>query len=372
MGSKNVKSAALITMTTILILLPRALLADEVITWKEKACLKLGESNYIGSTVPAIQFSADATKILAFGQVATIIWDVKEAKELHRFDTTEDYRSTACHFMPDGNSLLFNEFQRYFAIYDLTKKHEEKRFLFGEGRNAQIGDGHIHDVAMSPDGKWIAVGGKTHSATLLDAKTLKEIGKLEGHYPVHRVGFTPDSKSLVTIPLPHYLVGKDPRSKEGNIIVWDLAKQAPRLTLELHTSRYLVDSYTISSDSKLLATASHADYFIRIWDLTSGKEIDRYYLDSQHRTGPQVNGMSFSPDGNLLAFADTYARLVVIDLKAGHWICRFEKLVEIGISRGTSIDAVAFSPNGQLLAVAFRDRTVRLLEIKRKNEKKEK
>jgi len=339
------------------------ILADEEVSWKERACLRMPEPNDVGG----VKFSVDGKQILAFGHAAIVIWNVEEAKELHRINT-RDMGSVMGSLTSDGKKVFLVDYGKFFAFYDLKSKQEEKRRQLNDDK---IYD-HYHVVALSPHEKMIAVGGETHTATLLDAKTLKEIGKLEGHFPVCKLAFTPDNKSLVTIPLPNVHVGKAPRSEEGNIIVWDIAKRERRLTLELHTAKYMVDSFTISSDSKLLATASGGEEAIRIWDLTTGKETDRFYLNSRHpNSGTQVAGLSFSPDSKLLAVAGTFPhQLVLIDMKTSHFVCKFEELFDKR-SHGPRIGSVAFSPDGKLLAVGCSDKTVRLFEIKRRMDEKE-
>src|SRR5258708_453806 len=142
-----------------LVWLSGALLAEEEVTWKEKACLT-PETNIVAG----VQFSADGKQILAFGHNAIVVFNVEEGKEVHRLEM-RDRGSYMALLIGDGNKVLINP-GNYFAFHDLKSKKEEPKFQYSDDRIEK----HYCDVALSTDGNKIALSGKTHSATLLDAK----------------------------------------------------------------------------------------------------------------------------------------------------------------------------------------------------------
>jgi hypothetical protein len=119
----------------------------------------------------------------------------------------------------------------------------------------------------------------------------------------------------------------------------------PARTLRGHAGEVL--GITFSPDGRLLATASY-DGTARLWDPATGGHLRT--LTGHTR---QVSGVAFSPDGRLLATAseDTTARLW--DPATGDCLRTFTSHTDM-------VSDVAFSPGWRLLATAGRDGTARL------------
>src|SRR5262249_10586532 len=106
-------------------------------------------------------------------------------------------------------------------------------------------------------------------------------------------------------------------------------------------------------DSKTLATSmvNGQDRSIRLWDVTTGKEVDKI-------TGPYeftlVSSLAFSPDDQLLVTGTRDSIRL--------WDIRSRKELEIASGHTASISGLAVSPDGQRLASAAPDGTVRLWE----------
>jgi WD40 repeat protein len=108
-----------------------------------------------------------------------------------------------------------------------------------------------------------------------------------------------------------------------------------------------------SPDGTLLATAD-TDGYVRLWDLATRKPVG---APLPADPGGSVNEVAFSPDGRLLAagYGDGDARL---------WNPATGQAVAVpfpsGAGPGGSVSGVAFSPDGTLLATADTDGTVRM------------
>lgn len=194
---------------------------------------------------------------------------------------------------------------------------------------------------------------------------------------------TPDGSTLVT-------TGYD-----GTVVVWDVAKRAPRATLEKHQG--WVRCSAVSDDGKLLATGGE-DGTVIVWTLAGDVKEEKSL--KAHDTA--VYGLAFSPDGKTLATASTDKTVKLFAWAGdaepktleGHedavWCVRYspdgKQLASCGADRkiklwsaagddqGTLeghkdwVSAVAYSPDGKTLASASHDRTVRLWNLEKKAE----
>jgi WD40 repeat protein len=115
-----------------------------------------------------------------------------------------------------------------------------------------------------------------------------------------------------------------------------------------------VNGVTFSPDGRLLAGAEGAGS-VRLWDPATGRPVRVLHATSGIYEG--VLGVAFSPDGKLLASADADGTVRLLDPATGQPV-RVLRGSPKGLYPG--ISEVAFSPDGKLLASADADLTVRL------------
>jgi WD40 repeat protein len=115
-------------------------------------------------------------------------------------------------------------------------------------------------------------------------------------------------------------------------------------TLGGHANAVLGVSF--SPDGKMLATASY-DSTVKLWDTSTGTEIKTL------RHTNQVYDVSFSPDGKMLASASGDKTVKLWDTSTG---------TEIKTLTGhtNQVFDVSFSPDGKMLASSSKDNTVKL------------
>jgi hypothetical protein len=117
----------------------------------------------------------------------------------------------------------------------------------------------VHSVALSPDGKKLAVGTSDQTAKLWDVMTGQELLTLKGHTAeVWAVAFSPDGRKLAT------------GSPDQTAKLWDVTTGQELLTFKGHTRR--VQGVAFSPDGKTLATCSW-DQTVKLWDATTGQEL---------------------------------------------------------------------------------------------------
>src|SRR5262249_51499414 len=83
--------------------------------------------------------------------------------------------------------------------------------------------------------------------------------------------------------------------KASDVKLWDVLNGTERFTLKGHKA--MVMSVAFSADGRLLASGD-ADGVIKIWEPTTGKELESRPAFSR---GGGACSMMFSPDGNTLA-----------------------------------------------------------------------
>lgn len=94
----------------------------------------------------------------------------------------------------------------------------------------------------------------------------------------------------------------------------------------------------ITSDDKLIATGGNDDV-VKLWELQTGKLI------ASHFTDEAITSISFSPNGETLAYADRSNRVVVIDCQTQQRLVQFAPFDQ-------DIACVRFCPDGKTLVVA--------------------
>jgi WD40 repeat protein len=192
--------------------------------------------------------------------------------------------------------------------------------------------GSYNSVAFSPDGK-VLCSCSNNAVVLWDAGAAREMAVLRGHtYPVRSVTFAPDGKLLAS--------GAGEAGKNGEIRLWDLRGEQPRLKAELVGHTDIVTSVAFSPDGKTFASVS-LDKTVRLWDLSGERPAEKLKLP----TGPfNFHSVAFSPDGKMLATTDAL------------WSLGTERPKKVAalyssVYHGSGGSAVAFAPDGKSLAV---------------------
>ena len=207
----------------------------------------------------------------------------------------------------------------------------------GEPQSLEITcDTALKTFTFSPDSK-ILVSTRGTNISLCDAKTGVHLNTFQGHsgvWSITDIAFSPDSKTLVS-------------AYRGTITFWDMASALRDKTFNIfdteeRTGQMLwdtvgVNGMTFSPDGNMIATASGADG-ARVWDVATGKLMRTF----RH---PRVRLVCFSPDGDKLVSGSEHD-VRLWDVATGILQQEF---------RHIRAGYVEFSPDGGTLAIGSAD-----------------
>jgi WD40 repeat protein len=211
----------------------------------------------------------------------------------------------------------------------ITPQNVDKLHMIG-----RFGRGSVNDMALSPDGKTLAVG-TSIGIWLYDADNLQREPEMLVNINeyVTRLDFSPDGRFFA------FLV-------KDTLHIWDWSTRSP-------IAAFLADDFTFvfSPDNRLLAY-SRSDHSIQIWDMqarVNGKQLGKV-------AGKAITSLAFSPDSRQLAVMMISDNGVTGQVQI--WgLERGEQKVTVLNSTFWSGKVMDFSPDGKLLAFANGDGT---------------
>ncbi len=163
--------------------------------------------------------------------------------------------------------------------------------------------------------------------------------------------FSPDGKLLAS-------VGAD--YTESSVVLWDVATARQirilgRQVMPGSAGTTFRTGLAFSADGRLLACCG-ADGFIRIWDVVTGAERNRWKNEMEDAT------LAFSPDGTELASALCGIR--IWDLKTG-------TRRNVLLKSDTRIQSIRYTSDASCIAAQFEDSSVQWWDHKTRKEIKE-
>lgn len=195
----------------------------------------------------------------------------------------------------------------------------------------------IVGVAISPNGRLVAVGSNDQSARILDASRGEAKWSLKGHTEsVTALSWSADSNYLAT------------GSSDATAKLWDA--RTGRLLHDFIQIRSAVTSLAFSPDGKWLAVAA-VDFSIRVFDLQQ-RRLRKTFFGHQR----PIESLAFHPRSWLLASASRDGSLGLWNVVHGIGHGRIEASLQ-------ALNVITFSPNGTEMATGGLDKVLRVWRL---------
>jgi serine/threonine protein kinase len=293
----------------------------------------------------SVAFSPDSKQLASGGKDRQLrLWDLASRKQTDHTGQFVQYLESMVYskdgkrlYIGDGSAVrIWNIKDRKMSVLDQAAAARNRNLIW------------IHGIALSPDGKTLALGYTDHyyddtgrRVVLWDLPTaairtrLPVEGMLGGG--VYGLAYSPDGERLAIAKGDKAHIWRTKPNKEKEIAVY-----------KGHNGR--IRSLAYSPDGKLLATASF-DKTARLWDGITGAEV----IVLEGHTD-RVHALAFSADGKTLATGSVDGTIRFWDVPSGR---PQGKLAE----KTTEGGALAFSPDGRYFAAGCLDKTVKLWTI---------
>jgi WD40 repeat protein len=209
---------------------------------------------------------------------------------------------------------------------------------------ARWGRGYTNQIAISPDGKQIAVA-STIGIDIYDLQTLKSIQFIDTGEYIEALTYIPNANMIASIsitPSPFDVLA---------VILWDI--KTGELVYRFPKPIYPIESITCSSDGSKIAASSRSGSII-VWDITR-RNISWTKEIITSGEGYSFSNVFFSPDGSLLALADGNS-VEIYDASNGTLLNSMEQKSHGGWK-------LAFSPDGQSIAIGERHGIIELWDV---------
>ncbi|MGV3720469.1 MAG: WD40 repeat domain-containing protein [Actinomycetota bacterium] len=233
-------------------------------------------------------------------------------------------------FSADGKKLFAGVYGRV-SVWDLTTGGHAQRLAGVEGS--------VHELALSPDGKQLAVAGgkpgQTGVTTVYDAANPGQpLRKFGDHTDVvYGIAWSPDGKRLATA------------SFDKTVKIWDVGTGAALVTVKDHSAAVLAVAF--SPDGKLLASGGR-DRSVKLFDAATGKSLRSLIGHTQ-----DVHAIAFSADGGAVISSG-------VERPLRWWETTTGKSIRSQGGHGGGVYEIRRSVNGKQLLSVSGDQTARI------------
>jgi WD40 repeat protein len=299
-----------------------------VLVWDTIERRRAASFNEHSGSARAVAFARDGKRIASAGEDrSVIVWDASTGRK----ETTlvaHRTRVTGLAFAPGGDWLASVDRDGNVIIWDLAQRLPRQRFNFQKEWT------DIHCLAISPDGRWVAV-----SHGVYDSATGREVvgfhpydaGGWHISYPrIYGAAFSPDGRWLALA------------DSGGKLFLWDTATWR----IVDQTDATLI-SVNFSPDGQWLTTGEDQG-IVRLWSARPLRQVAEL-----GRHAARVKSVAFSPDGKEVVSASDDKTICL-------WNVGSRKLVtRIGMHTSPVL-SVAFSADGKQIVSGEHDHSVRL------------
>ncbi len=269
---------------------------------------------------------------------------------------------------PDPTLVAYNGPSNEIRLWNLNK-NQDVRILRGNNL-------HIHALALSNDGRWLASAASDFTIRVWDLHKQDETsgrGRIDAM--VLGISISPDGQSIAAAPGPHAAgpgkneirlvqtsdgreIGRIPGivkaayhphgdkvavcRSPGGVALWDLRSQ--KLLWQQESNDQLCIGMGFINDGKSLV-AAYRNGEVKLLDVQTGNPTSEL-----ERTHAMLEAAVVAPKNNFLALVAQNV-IDIYDLASSKRLARF---------RANGVRVLAFSPDGQTLATGETDRIIRL------------
>jgi len=326
------------------------------------------------SAVFGLVFSPDSKLLASAGVDKTVrLWDVKTAKQTAQLDG-HTQPAILVGFSADGMTVFSMGYEPALRVWDVKSgKQSTLQQLDPNATDITAVEPRLDGVygALNPDATLLAHadGGGVILWSIKDKKAYKVSSNDTSQYGP--LAFSRDGKVVAAAS------AKSPE-KEGNFVhMWtvdDVLKQTPLtdagglaqdgiLPTSIATGApesFYGNALALSPDGTQIAVEDIHHSSIHILDVKTGKEIEvlvpQFPKDESGLMDNYIHGLTYSPDGSLLAVASYDKTVRLWDIKAG-------KEIKVLSASGQAV-TVTFSADGLLLASSTTDGSIDLWGVK--------
>jgi WD40 repeat protein/serine/threonine protein kinase len=269
------------------------------------------------------------------GPGVVTVWDSVAGVERFRLPARPSPFSSSCiEFSRDGNRLasVGNEDPAGVTLWDMADGSQVYR----------ISTGRVHNLAFSPDGKWLACGQQDGPIVIYDAASGEKVRSLTGHFGlVLGVKFSPSGERVAS-------AGRD-----GTARIWDTSSGTE---LEVISGLRDVRCLDYAPDGRRLAVGNW-DGFVKIYNLSDSgvcsRTPDGSLQVASYSRAAIIKQLAWTPDGQRLAVLPWGEALEVWDAASG----KPQRVIHGDHSRAT------FSPDGRRLITGGHDQVVKIWDF---------
>lgn len=230
--------------------------ADLKLRFYDIAAHAVSRERSLPKTAYALAYSPSG-RMVACGGDGGLLWLVDDSTGIPReYRWPNAVNSVA--FTPDGTELVVGDFGGRVALIPSTGALSPQEIERGVLTKHELS---VLAVAVSPDGGWVASGGRDMEIRLVERATRRERFGLRGHTAAVRgLAFSPDSKLLASAGV------------DGTVRLWDIGTASQVATFLGHAGAV----YAVAFDpagSRLYSAGE--DRVIRIWDVPNRREHGR-------------------------------------------------------------------------------------------------
>lgn len=260
---------------------------------------------HIGEVSDLVVTPDGRTALSASRNGELIQWDLNDAADLAHYNGHGDMVYDTA-YLPDGSQFLSVSGGSSPAMP--TQDTSIRLWDAASGQQLRAKDLPLEvlfQIDVTPNGKQALVAGMAPMVIVLDAATLEQIGRLEGHQGwVSGVDISPDGRHAVTV------------SVDGSIILWDLLSQS--LVRRIETGAEGGLWAVAMSPNGRTALAETDEGAVGLWDLASGERLKKYVIDGF--SGAGSSGIALLPDGQSAIAQGANGFIYQWDLQSGELI----------------------------------------------------